>query len=243
MTPDVTKAARMVAEAAADVPVEEIPRRVCAAVGEGLGMDGATLSLLTDTPSRQLLAASNDAALLLEEIQFTVVEGPCIAAAHRGEPVAVDDLRAGVSSWPLFGASMREKLPQVESVYALPVFFGDYVLGSIDLFALRTHALEEEALEEASLVADAVTAALLSTRDMILTGARAPAWEPEEVVRAHWFDTARAVGAVAATRGLTPENALALMRAEAFRTGGTLADITRDILRQPPGEPWPPGTG
>ncbi|NEY32349.1 GAF domain-containing protein [Streptomyces sp. PRKS01-65] len=240
MTPDATKAVRMVEEAAADVPVAEIPRRVCTAVCEGLGMDGATLSLLTDTPSRQLLAASNDAALLLEEIQFTVVEGPCIAAAHRGEPVAVDDLRAGVSPWPLFGAGMRERLPQVESVYALPVFFGDYVLGSIDLLALRAHALDEEALEEASLVADAVAAALLSTRDMIITGSRPPAWEPEELVRAHWFDTARAVGALAAARGLAPEDALALMRAEAFRTGGTLADITRDVLRRPPG---PPGTG
>ncbi|MEU0742204.1 GAF domain-containing protein [Streptomyces sp. NPDC006134] len=237
MTPDVTKAARMVAEAVADVPVEEVPRRVCAAVGEGLGMDGATVSLLTDTPSRQLLAASGDAALLLEEIQFTVLEGPCITAAREGEPVAVDDLRTGVSPWPLFGASMREKLPQVESVYALPVFFGDYVLGSIDLLALRPHALGKGALEQASLVADAVTAALLPTRDMIVTGARAPSWEPEETVRAHWFDTARAVGALAAARGLTPEDALALMRAEAFRSGGSLADITRDVLREPPGAP------
>ncbi|MEU8470094.1 GAF domain-containing protein [Streptomyces sp. NPDC029006] len=235
MTYDVTKAVRMVAEAADGAPLTEVPRRVCAAVSEGLGMDGATLSLLTDTPSRQLLAASNDAALLLEEIQFTVLEGPCITAAHLGEPVAVDELRGAVTPWPLFGAAMREKLPQVESVYALPVFFGDYVLGSVDLLALRPHALDEEALERASVVADAVAAALLPTRDVIITGDRAPSWEPVDVVRAHWFDTARAVGALVATRELTPENALALMRAEAFRTGRSLADITRDILREPPG--------
>jgi hypothetical protein len=35
---------------------------------------------------------------------------------------------------------MREKLPQVGSVYALPVFFGDYVLGTVDLLALRSRA-------------------------------------------------------------------------------------------------------
>ncbi|MFD6171964.1 GAF domain-containing protein [Streptomyces coeruleorubidus] len=233
MTADAVKAARLVAEAAAKAPAEEVPRRVCGAVRDGLGVDGTTLSLLTDTPSRQLLAASDDAALLLEEIQFTVLEGPCISAAHSGEPVAVNDLREELTPWPLFGATMREKLPQVGSVYALPVFFGDYVLGTVDLLALRPQALSKEALEEASQVADAVAAALLPTRDMIITGAQAPTWEPEEVVRSHWFDTARAVGALATRRRLAPENALALMRAEAFRTGKSLSDITRDILRGP----------
>jgi hypothetical protein len=72
---------------------------------------------------------------------------------------------------------------------------------------------------------------------MLLSGGRPPAWEPEEVVRAHWFDTARAVGALASRQGLTPENALAGMRAEAFRTGRSLADITADILRDPPHDP------
>ena len=178
MTAEAMKAARLVAETAAGTPGEEVPRRVCAAVCEGLGVDGATLSLLTDTPSRQLLTAS-DAALLLEEIQFTVLEGPCISAAQTGEPVAVDDLRHELTPWPLFGAMACEKLPGVGSVYALPLFFGDYVLGSVDLLATRPRALGEDALEQASHVADAVTAALTPTREMLLTGNDAPAWEPE----------------------------------------------------------------
>ncbi|MGV9255203.1 GAF domain-containing protein [Streptomyces sp. NPDC003697] len=234
MTTGGTRAARMVAEAAAGARAEEVPQRVCAAVSKGLGVDGATLSLLTDTPSRQLVAASNDDALLLEEVQFTVLEGPCLAAAQSGETVAVDDLCHELTPWPLFGATMRERLPHVCSVYALPLFFGDYVLGSVDLLALRPHALGAEALEQASEVADAVSAALLGIRETLVTGTRAPAWEPEEVVRAHWFDTARAMAALVSRQGLSPENALALMRAEAFRTGRSLADITNDILRRPP---------
>ncbi|GAA2516870.1 GAF and ANTAR domain-containing protein [Streptomyces levis] len=231
------KAARMVAEAAANAPAEQVPRRVCEAVSEGLGMDGATLALLTDTPSRQLLAATDDDALTLEDIQFTLLEGPCISAARTGEPVAVHDLRHELTPWPLFGATLRERLPRVVSVYALPLFFGDYVLGTVDLLGLRPHALGAEALAEAARVADAVTAALMTTREMLLTGSRAPAWEPRALVRAHWFDTARAVGALAARRGIVQEDALALMRAEAFRTGKPLADITTGILRDPPGQP------
>ncbi|MFI0168553.1 GAF domain-containing protein [Streptomyces sp. NPDC017095] len=237
MTADARSAARLVASAARGGALHEIPRRVCAAVRDGLEVDGATVSLLTDTPSRQLLAASDDAALCLEEIQFTVLEGPCINAARTGEPVAVDDLAGEPTPWPLFGATMGEKLPQVRSVYALPLFFGDYVLGSIDLLGLRPRALDEEGLERASHVADAVTAALLPVREVIITGSRPPAWDPEPVVRAHWFDTARAVVALAARRQSSHGDALAVMRAEAFRTGQTLADITADILRDPPDAP------
>ncbi|MBV1939032.1 GAF and ANTAR domain-containing protein [Streptomyces sp. BV286] len=234
MTTEDMEAARLVTKSVEGAPAREVPQRLCTALCATLGVDGATLSLLTDTPSRQMLAASDDTALLLEEIQFTVCEGPCVSAAATGEPVLVDDLRYALSPWPLFGASMREKLPQVTSVYAFPLYFGDYVLGSIDLLGLRSHTLDRSILAQASHAADAVAAALLPNRDLLITGREAPAWEPEEVVRAHWFDVRRAVGLVVSRRGLSPENALAVMRAKAFRTGRTLADITADILRQPP---------
>lgn len=240
MTADDRSPARLVAKAAADAPPEELPRRLCAAVCEGLGADGATLSLLTDTPARQLLAASDSTALLLEEIQFTVVEGPCVSAAADGEPVVVNDLEHTPTPWPLFGASMREKLPQVRAVYAFPVYFGDYVLGSMDLLYLRRDALPEDAVEQGLEVADAVATALLPVRTRLFSGKEAPAWEPAEQVRAHWFDTHRAIGMVASHRGLGVEDALALTRARAFCTGRTLADVTAEILgSRPPGAPEP----
>lgn len=228
------RAARSVAEASAGVSPKELPRRLCSAVCESLGANGATLSLLTDTPSRQLLGASNATALLLEEIQFTVLEGPCISAAAGGEPVVVDDLHGTPTPWPLFGASMREQLPGVRAVYAFPVYFGDYVLGALDLLAFRPDVLGEATVKQGPHVADAVAAALLPARAELITGKEAPAWEPVEVVRAHWFDTRLAIGKVAARRGLSPEDALALMRADAFRTGKTLTDITAGILGRPP---------
>ncbi|MEW2275428.1 GAF domain-containing protein [Streptomyces griseofuscus] len=172
-------------------------------------MDGVTLSLLTDTLSRQLLATSGDAALLLEDVRFTVLEGPCITAARTGEPVAVHDLRDGLTPWPLFSATVRARLPELGSLYGLPLFFGDYVLGSVDLLAHRAHALGADELEQASAVADAVTAALVLTRDMLLTGRSAPAWEPQHMVRARWFDTVRATGMLAERRR---EDALAHAR-------------------------------
>jgi len=42
----------------------------------------------------------------------------------------------------------RARSCQVGSVYALPLFFGDYVPESVDLLATRPHALGEDALEQ-----------------------------------------------------------------------------------------------
>lgn len=234
MTAGERNPANVVAEAAVGAVPEEIPRRLCLAVCQALGADGATLSLLTDTPSRQLLGASDPTALLLEQIQFTVMEGPCISAAASGEPVILNDLDRTSTPWPLFGASMREELPQVKAVYAFPLYFGDYVLGSMDLLGLHPNAMCESAVKQAPEVADAVATALLPARKHLLPGKEAPAWEPIEVIRAHWFDTHRAIGMVASHKGLSPEDALALMRARAFGSGRTLADVTADILGDPP---------
>ncbi|MFI2027852.1 GAF and ANTAR domain-containing protein [Streptomyces buecherae] len=234
MTADETEASRLVAEATAGVSPAELPRRLCTAVRAALGADGATLSLLTDTPARQLLGASDATALRLEEIQFTVLEGPCISAATTGEPVIVADLATTVGAWPLFGATMREQLPRVRAVHAFPLYFGDYVLGTVDVLAVRPRALEADAVKRALEVVDAVAVALMPARTRLFPGNSAPVWEPEEIVRAHWFDTRHAVGLVAEHRGVGPEDALALMRAEAFRTGRTLAEITADVLGRPP---------
>jgi hypothetical protein len=237
MTTDHSGTARLVAEAAAGTEPNELPRRLCAAVCEGLDADGVTLSLLTDTPARQLLAASNAMALRLEEVQFTVLEGPCIAAAATGEPVLVTGLSDSVTPWPLFGASMREQLPQVEAVAGFPLRFGDYVLGSMDLLSLRPAGWDEDAVAEGLETARAVAAALVPAYSQLLTEGGFPAWEPAEVIRGHWFDNHRAVDIVAARLGCGVDDALALMRAEAFRTGQTLAEVTADVIKEQPGTP------
>jgi GAF domain-containing protein len=227
--------ARLVAAAAAGAAPADLPRRLCAVVEAGMQVDGVTLSLLTDTPSRQLLGASNDAALKLEEIQFTVAEGPCITAAATGHPVIVSDLRRDVTPWPLFGSSMREQLPEVFAVYAFPLILGGHSLGSMDLLRSRPGVFDFQRMErEGRRAAAAVTLALSPSWTQLFTDGEMPDYEPVDVIGAHWLDTYQAIGVVAVAKGVTADDALALMRAEAFRGGRTLAEVTTDILNGPP---------
>jgi hypothetical protein len=101
---------------------------------------------------------------------------------------------------------------------------------------VAVHTYDAQAVLGAPHPLPAETAALMTTREMIITGSQAPAWEPEAVVRAHWFDTARAVATLVALRGLTRQDALALMR-RSLPHRKALADITAEILRDPPGAP------
>jgi hypothetical protein len=228
-----------VAEAAKGAPPSELPRLVCAAAHEGLRAGGVTLSLLTDTPARQLLAASNAAALRLEEIQFTVAEGPCVDAAATDEPVVVEGLPERVTPWPLFGTALREELPEVTAVHAFPLRFGDYVLGAMDVLTLRPDEHRPDApdvtvpdvtVAAGQEVADAVSAALASSYARLLGTGEPPSWEPADVTETHWFATHRAVGMLSARLGVPTEDAWALMRAEAFRSGRTLVEVTEEIL-------------
>jgi GAF domain-containing protein len=203
-------------------------------VCESLAVDGATFSLLTDTPSRQLLCASDATALRLEEIQFTVAEGPCVTAAAEGVPVLMEDLDADLARWPFFSASMSEQLPEVKAVYAFPLRMGEETLGSMDLLRCEKGGLDAHAVRESQHVADAVVEALLSTLTELLNGSAPPAWEPADVIRSHWSSTHQAIGVVAARLDISISDALARMRAEAFRTGETLAEVTAAVLRRRP---------
>src|SRR4029453_11644994 len=65
---------------------DAVAERICPAWVAGLDVDGAVISVLTATVSREPLWATDPTAQLLEELQFTLNEGACIEAATSGTP-------------------------------------------------------------------------------------------------------------------------------------------------------------
>ncbi|MFJ8804124.1 GAF and ANTAR domain-containing protein [Streptomyces sp. NPDC102487] len=216
--------------AVGDHPPREAPYRLCRLLEHSLPVDAVTMSLLTDTPARQMLGASNKMATAVEEIQFTVLEGPCIAAAASGEPVHLTDWTTGSQQWPLFVSTLRERWPDIAAIHAFPMWFGDYCLGSVDFISRVPGGMPTEAVEQAAEAVDALGEALLPAQGLLAGHDEEPLWEPADLVRAHWSDTHKAVGIVMLKTGVSAEAALAMMRAQAFATGRTLAEITVDIL-------------
>ena len=97
--------------------IRRLADRLCRALAAALGVDGAAMSALTHTPLRQRLGSSDELADLIETVQFSVGEGPCVQAAATGNPVIVEDLHAQAGArWPGFAELAARRLAAVGAV-------------------------------------------------------------------------------------------------------------------------------
>ncbi|MFJ2745214.1 ANTAR domain-containing protein [Streptomyces sp. NPDC087440] len=215
--------------AAAEGDFARLPQRLAAALCGVLGVNGVTLSLATDTPERQLLAASGPVAVRLEELQFESAEGPCVSACAEGVPMLWNDVREETGRWPVFGSRLREELPQIGSVHGFPLGTAPAV-GSIDLFAYAPRRLSGRAVARALRASATVLEVLLESSRTHTDVDRLPQWEPEDVLDAHWGTTHRAVGMLMEQWGVDAQEALARLRARAFASGRPLPELAAEVV-------------
>ncbi|MFJ8825956.1 GAF and ANTAR domain-containing protein [Streptomyces sp. NPDC102467] len=222
-----------VLEAAEGDPAR-LPERLCEALRESVSMDAATLSLFTDTPHRQLLCATSDAALRVEKLQFGLGEGPCVTAARTGDKVIVNDLRQGLTDWPLFGACAQEQLADVGAIYAFPLRLdARRTLGAADVLCGDPRDPDPDLIEKGVIAAHAASMALMNTYQATVGQGGLPPWEPEDIMDSYWGPTHAAVGALVVQLDITAEEALTRMRARAFGSGRSLPEIADDVIAHP----------
>ena len=226
---DARSAVRAVRQAVSGDPAG-LPDRLCRALAAALGVDGAGMSLLTDTSFRLRLGSSDDLAELLETVQFTVGEGPCVQAAATGDPVLVKDLHAQAGArWPGFAALAARRLREVGAVFGFPLGIGGVSVGSVNLYSRTCQALSSAQIAQTAEAVAIATAALLASPP--------PADEPstEESVQAltetdPWRAMHLAIGVMAGRLDVEPVEALARMRADAFNHDMLLTDLATQIL-------------
>jgi len=222
----VTKALLAIARDTSDDRV--LATRICRACVEGLDVDGAAISLLTARTARQTLAATDETAELLEDLQFTLNEGACMEAARTGNPVLVADLRQSsshVARWPMFAAAVLER-SAVRAVFALPLQWGAVNLGVLDLYRRKPGALDDAQLRDAIAAADAAALMMLGLRTEPDHGGAA--WLDHAV--AYRAEIHQATGMVSVQLDIPAAEALARLRAHAFLHDQLLIDVAHDVV-------------
>ncbi|MBN9099828.1 MULTISPECIES: GAF and ANTAR domain-containing protein [unclassified Pseudonocardia] len=202
-----------------------LARRICEACAGGLGFDGAAISLLTGSPSRHTLWATDATAQRLEDLQFGLNEGACMEAAATGRPVLVGDLRTSprTSRWPMFAAAVVEQT-DVGALFALPLQWGAVNLGVLDLYRRATGELT------AAQHRDAIGAT--DTASLMMLGLRTDPGGGDQLdptVSSH-AEIHQATGMVMVQLGVTATDALARLRAYAFVQQRLLVDVGRDVV-------------
>jgi hypothetical protein len=201
-------------------------QRVCRAAVQTLSASGAGVSVMTGDGGRGVGAASDPGSDRLEELQFTLGEGPCIAAYASRRPVLVPDLADGaMTRWPAYAPAVIER--GVRAVFAFPLQIGAARLGVLDVFRDRAGQLTADELWHAVLLADATVAALLDQHEQAGGGADHADLDEAVEDRAELF---QAQGMVMVQLGVSVGEAMTRMRAYAYAENRRLGEVARDIV-------------
>jgi hypothetical protein len=202
--------------------------RLCRAAVELLPATGAAASLMTDTGSFVVAAASDAAAADLAELQFILGEGPCLDAYAVAAPVLVPDLAGqGTTRWPGYAAAAHER--GIEAVFAFPLQVGAVRLGVLDVF------LASRADLSASTLSLALTFARVATSTVLDGQAGAPAGRiPAGLDGAleSQFPIHQAQGMIMVQLGVSLQEALARLRAYAYAHDRRLTDVAHDVVER-----------
>ncbi len=183
------------------------------------------LLLADQVGNLQFMAASDEAATLLELFEVQNREGPCLDAFHSKTPVSAPDIQADIDRWPQFAP--RVVAAGFCSVYAVPMRLRGEVIGSLNVFGRQVGELSVDDLRIVQALVDVATIGLLQERAIrrgeVLTEQLQGALNSRVVIE-------QAKGALAQLRGVSVDEAFDLMRGFARRNGRKLSAVAEVLV-------------
>jgi GAF domain-containing protein len=200
--------------------------RLCGACPQIVGVSGAGVMLMSGDIPQGSLCTTDQVSHLIEDLQCTLGEGPCVDAYQHDQVVAEPDLADPAERrWPAF--TPPALAAGVRAVFGFPLRAGAVRLGALNLYRDLPGPLT------GGQHADALVVAEVAARWVLEAQAGAPpgtvAGELEVSADFH-FAVHNAAGIVSAQQGISVTEALIRLRAYAFSHDRPLADVARDVI-------------
>ena len=206
--------------------VAGVLRRVCSAAERAMSARGVGMSVMAEGGMRGVAAVSEPACEPLEELQFTLGEGPCLDAFASRRPVLIPDLSDGaMRRWPGYAPALHAR--GVRAVFAFPLQIGAARIGALDVFRDEPGALTPGEFRDALTFADVAVTTLLDGQAQAPPGAAADGLDEAMEQRAELF---QAQGMVAVQLGISLTDAMARLRAYAYAEDQALGEVVRDVV-------------
>jgi GAF domain-containing protein len=203
---------------------------------ELLDVSAAGLLLADPRGELRVVAASSEAARLLELFQLQSDQGPCLDCFRSGQPASALDLGTD-QRWPQFAAAAREA--GFSAVQALPMRLRDQVIGALNLFRATPGALDADAVHVGQALADVATISLLNERNIrrsdTLNEQLQTALNSRVVIE-------QAKGKLAERFGIDVNLAFTLLREQARNSNQRLSDLARAFVDGTQTMPVPVGS-
>ncbi len=202
------------------------PARLCELCADILVMTGAGIMLMSGDIPRGSICSSDRTSALIEDLQYTLGEGPCVDAYQYDHPVVEPDLAAkGASRW--FAFTPQAVLAGAQAVFGFPLRVGAIRIGAINLYRDRPGSLSGEQYADALVLAGVAARAVLSMQADAPVGLLGAELESGSDFR---FVVHQASGMVSAQLDVSVTEALIRMRAYAFSHDRYLAAVAEDVV-------------
>jgi hypothetical protein len=191
-----------------------------------VGVTGAGVMLMSGDIPRGSLGTTDQVSYLIEDLQYTLGEGPCVDAYQQGTVVAEPDLAdPAIGRWPAFTPPAVQA--GARAIFGFPLRVGTVRLGALNLYRDWPGPLTGDQHADALVVADVTARWVLE----------AQAGAPPEVVAEELelgadfhFAVHNAAGIVSVQEGISVTEALIRLRAFAFSSNRLLADVAQDVI-------------
>jgi GAF domain-containing protein len=191
---------------------------------ELLDVSAAGLLLADPRGELRVVAASTEAARLLELFQLQADQGPCLDCFRSGQPVMSGNLAAD-QRWPRFAAAASQA--GFAAVQALPMRLREQVIGALNLFRATGGDFDPASIRVGQALADVATIGLLHERSMrrsdILNEQLQAALNSRVVIE-------QAKGRLAERLGIDMNQAFTILRDHARQTNQRLSDVARAFV-------------
>lgn len=185
-------------------------------VAELPGIDAAAISVRTGSV-HELVAATTPWAHRVEQLNYTIGEGPAATAYESGVPVLVPEL-TGSDRWPGY---VQAAADQIAAVIVLPLELDGSPIGTLSLYSRQRPELTADHWSDCLIGAELAVPALLVDLD------DAPV---EFAMSESYHRVAIASGVVSSAQSITLDEATDLLRAHAFASGRPIIDIADDVI-------------
>jgi GAF domain len=201
-------------------------QRLCDVSAEVTATTGAGIMLMFGDVPHGSLCTTNPVSALVEQLQYTLGEGPCVDAWHHERPVLEPDLAAAnAPRWPAFTGPAVDA--GVRAIFGFPLQIGAARLGALSLYCDRPGALTADQHADALVMADVAARAILLLQANAPPGTLAGELAAGADLR---YVVHQAAGMVAVQLAISVGDALVRLRAHAFGNDRDVAAVAGDVV-------------
>lgn len=200
--------------------------RLCRACVDLIAIHGTGIMLMDEDGNGTSLGLSDPVTRVVEDLQFTLGEGPGIDAHAFGRPSLGPQLEnpAGVP-WPSFAPAAVNA--GMLAAFAFPLRVGAIRLGSLDLYHHRPGALDDTQMADAIIMADFIARAVITMYANADPGELVDEMNNPHDLRAQVH---QASGMISEQLGVPIGDALVRLRAYAYAEGHPIDEVARDVV-------------